>query len=311
MVEIADAPLLEPMATRTVLGAIPFKLAAMYTFMAPSAGSRQAGKAYCGSRRAVFIRLMAGRTALAGVRPLQFKVRPAVVEIVLLPVVRDMAIFTGLAGIIFIIQAPLMHILVAVNTPLPDIPEHPFFLLQVTSEAGRGQMGAVQGKFGFIMIFKGEERDPESILGMTIRAIAHGRRGSKNPIVIILMAGGAGVVRQRGRQGLGMALTAINCGVFSPELEVRQIMVEPVGVDIPERLFIVAIHAAVPELAVVGILMAGGAVIGADTQPILKDQGRGSIHIVAFCAVGPLVGAFEGEIGLVVVEPSYPAQGRK
>lgn len=311
MVEVVDAPLLEPMASGTVRSAILFKLAAMHGFMTTSAGRRQPGKAYCGSRRAVFIRLMAGRTTLAGVRPLQFKARPVVVKVVLLPVIRDMTIFTGPAGIIFIIQAPLMHILVAVNTPLSDIPEHPFSLFQVAGEAGRGQMGAIQGKFGFIMIFKGEERDPESILGMTIRAIAHRRRGSKNPFVVILMAGGAGVVRQRGCQASGMALAAINRGVFSPELEVCQIMVEPIGIDIPERLFIVAIHAAVPELAVVGILMAGSTVIGTDAYPVLKDQGRGSVHIVAFCAVGPLVGAFEGEIGLVVVEPSYPTQGRK
>lgn len=88
-------------------------------------------------------------------------------------------------------------------------------------------------------------------------------------------------------------------------------MVEIFGVDIPEGLLIVAVHAFVPELIGVRVLMAGIAFIGAKAQAILKNPGCPGIHIVASGAVDPLVSCFERETGLVVVEPSYLGQRRK
>lgn len=118
-------------------------------------------------------------------------------------------------------------------------------------------------------------------------------------------------MRQGLYQALRMALAAIHCRVFSPQPEVRQVVVEVIGIDIPEGVLIVAIHAFVPEFIIVGILVAGDAITGADAQPVLKDAGRRGAHIVASGTIDPLVRPLKRESRLAVVESFYLAQRRK
>lgn len=107
-----------------------------------------------------------------------------------------MAIFTGLARVIFGVEIPLVYILVAIRTAIPDIPEGPFVFIQMAGKARRCQVGTIQRKLCFAMVLKTEQRDIESVLGMAIRTIANRNRSGECPFVIIFMAGSTGIVRQ-------------------------------------------------------------------------------------------------------------------
>ena len=155
MVEIADAPLFKPVAARTICDAASFELPAVHCLVAICAGGRQAGKVNMPARLAFNIRFVASRTFLPGVRPLQVKIRQAVVEVVLLPTRRRMAIFTGLIGVILLIQMAFVLIFMAACTPHSDISEGPFFVFQVAGKAGCRQVRPVQRKPGLAVVFKG------------------------------------------------------------------------------------------------------------------------------------------------------------
>lgn len=154
VIKIADIPLLKPVATRTIRGAIPLELPAVHRLMATRTGRGQARKAHRAACPATVIFLVAGHAFLPGVGPLQGKIRQTVVEAVFLPAFRHMAILTGLLGVILFIEIPLMDIFMAVHAPLSNASEGPFFIFQVAGKTGRRQMGAIQRELCFAVVFE-------------------------------------------------------------------------------------------------------------------------------------------------------------
>lgn len=112
-----------------------------------------------------------------------------------------------------------MHVVVAVGTAFADVAELPFWAAfgQVTGEAGRRHVPTVQREFGFGVLGDTEGAWLETIHRVTFGAIGGmGNVSGKLLLVVVSVAGGTGIVRQRlGVAVRNVAFPAVHCLVFA------------------------------------------------------------------------------------------------
>ncbi len=100
-----------------------------------------------------------------------------------------------------------------------------------------------------------------------------------------------------------MTFAAIHCPVFSAQIKIGQAVIKSICVYTKKGFFIMALYAIASEFVVVYVLMALDAIIGLNTGSILKDRGKGGIHVVAIRTFYLLVRPFQWKARPVVVEP--------
>ena len=133
-------------------------------------------------------------------------------------------------------------------------------------------MGPFQRKATSVVGFQAILTRTEPIDQMAFGAIRLPGPHGKFIAVIILMALGTGVVRQRVQKAPArVAFPAVDLAVFSLQGIASQVVIEIVGrAGDPERAFIVAIGTLTAKLTVVNILMTSGTLRGLYADPVLE-----------------------------------------
>lgn len=131
----------------------------------------------------------------------------------------------------------------------------------------------------------------------------------KFAFVVILMAGRAGIVRERIGHFFGdVAFFAIHRHVFAFEGKSRSIVVEFAFIcHFSKGIFIVALGAVGTQPPFVGIFVAGITVGRQHAFPVLKNREWRGIHFMAFPTIRLFVLAFQGKQRFAVVEPAQAA----
>ena len=110
---------------------------------------------------------MACAAILLGVCAFQRKCGFTVVEAIVLPGGRDMALFTGLVGIPFFGNLPAMNIFMTIHAAHAKPLEFPFVILFVAGKTRRGYMRSIQREFGFGMLLQAVSAFRKALYGVT------------------------------------------------------------------------------------------------------------------------------------------------
>ncbi len=137
------------------------------------------------------VRDVACAAGLAGMGAGQLEPGSRMIEVVVFPPVgADMAVFTRLTGVEFLIYFSTVHVVVAIDAFFAYIPEFPFLvILLVAGETRRSRMRSGQGEFGIVMVGNGVVAEFKTVDGMAFGAIRRNHPTySKLVVVKVLMA---------------------------------------------------------------------------------------------------------------------------
>jgi len=194
VVKVVHRPVVEAVAPRTIGHAAFFKLLLVRIFMAGMASSGESGKF---SMFMFGIGHVAGPAILPDVGALQLKLCLGVVEPVFgSPAFGGMAVFAGLVGVPFNVNFTYVNVFMAIHTALANFSELPLLFFPMAGITGRCDMRSGKCKFSLGMFFKGECASRKPVYGMAFRAVRRFYSGFKLPLVVIFVAGCAGVVGQ-------------------------------------------------------------------------------------------------------------------
>lgn len=252
---------------------------------------------------------MAGAAILFLVRAFQGKCSFTVVELVVAPAGTFVALRAVVVGVPFFGNLAAMYVFMAIHATCAECFEFPFLLRFMAGKTGRRHVRAFQREFGFCMLLQAVRAFCKSLYRMACRTIGSNNKARKLPFMVVLVAGSAGVVRQRiGHVFRDMALFAIHHFVFTFQRITRPVVVESIQIpNFPERILFVTIHTFIPKPVVVHVLVTCHAIVGRHAQSVLKYGQRSSRHRVAFPAINLFVFAFQRKFGGIVVEPAHAA----
>lgn len=200
---------------------------------------------------------MTGPTFLLKVDSKQLKRRLVMIEPAVAPSRREMTPNAAMVRIVFFWYLAVMDIGMTSGAFLSQIPEYPFFLLQMAGKTGCGQVSTIQRECRLCMVLHREQTALEAIHGMTVRTIANGPFPGKLAFMVIGMAGCAGVVGQGVRETLLVAIPAVYLLMFPQQGELRQAVIEIIQIIYPGKgFFAVAFGTGCSEFALVDILVA-------------------------------------------------------
>lgn len=167
------------------------------------------------------------------------------VEMVVSPVFRVVALGAILVRIIFFGELALMHIRMTFHAAGSDLDKLPLPVIrQVAFETGRRQVSALKRETGFCMLLKTEITFLKSRDRMALAAIRAIPVFYKLSIVKILMAGAAAFVGQGIQHAARMALPAVNTCVFAFQWKCSAVVVEIFpGIAAAKPLFVMALGA--------------------------------------------------------------------
>ena len=247
---------------------------------------------------------MACAAILLGVRAFQRKCGFTVVEAIVFPGGRDMALCTGFVGIPFFGNLPVMHIFMTIYAAHAKPFEFPFVILFVAGKTRRGNMRAIQREFGLGMLLQTICTFCKTLYRVARCTIRCNDDAGKLPLMVIFVAGSTSIMRQRiGHMLRFMAFFTVNGLVFAFQRITGLVVVKSIQIShFSERVFLVAIHTFVAESVVVHILVAGNTIVCRHADPVLKNIQWRCGHGMAFPAIHLLVFPFQGEFGGIVVK---------
>jgi len=219
------------------------------------------------------------------------------------PVVRDMAALAIRRSVLH--EVISVHIVVAISASSADVPEGPGLpILHMALETGSGLVRAFKWERGLLVLLDAEHAHLESIREeVALHTVWRHTVLGEHTLVEVLVATVAGIEDDRIRVGSLMALLAINPDMLPLQWIVREVVIELVhGAQGREALLLVALGAVSPELPLVRVFVAGGALVLRYTVPVLEHRQRVTALLVAREAVRRLMLAEEPEVRCTVIE---------
>ena len=227
MVEFAGFPVFIIVTTQAALRAISLELGMVRVLVAvQTARIKTIELLYC--HPVLTNRKMAITAGLPFMFSLECIPGDLMIERDIFPAANLMAILTGGLRIVFFVNAGFMDIFMAITAFYPNIPELPFRVqfIFMAKKAWCRHMGAFQGEFGLLMLFKSECRGCKPGYIVAVGTIQMAFSFQQLPFMIILMAIHAIYMSYRIRVFALMACLAVDSPVFSLQGESCPVMVD-------------------------------------------------------------------------------------